>query len=246
MLILLCPAVNASVITFNGASTNQVIDGFGVNANHRSWNNDELKPVLDALIDQAGMTLFRVIYDNTDWEATNDNSDPNVMNWAYYAPIYQSAEFTKLWNLTAYLNSRGITNGVFFNFQGPGPLWMGGTNLTGGLESEWAEMIASQLIWARQTNHLQFQYVGPNNEPDSYPQGILVSNAAQYVTSLHYLSQLLDSNGMSDVQFIAPDLGTTDTNFMKTITADPVVMSKLKFYGVHSYVSGGGGSAGVS
>ena len=46
-------------------STYQVIDGFGVNANYRSWNGDELKPVLDALIDQAGMTLFRVVYDNT-------------------------------------------------------------------------------------------------------------------------------------------------------------------------------------
>ena len=36
------------------------------------------------MIDQGVMTLFRVIYDKADWEATNDNSDPDVMNWAYY------------------------------------------------------------------------------------------------------------------------------------------------------------------
>jgi len=248
LCLLLYATVQAAVInlTFDGSVTNQVIDGFGVNANHRSWNNDELKPVLDALIDQAGMTLFRVIYDNTDWEATNDNSDPNVMNWSYYSQIYQSAEFTKLWNMTAYLNSRGITNGVFFNFQGPGPAWMGGSNLTPGLEPEWAEMIASLLVWARFTNGLQFQYVEPNNEPDQYPQGIHVTNAAQYVTSLHDLSQLLDSNGMSDVQFTAPDLANADTNFMQTMMSDPVVMAKLAHFGVHTYATGGGGSAGIA
>ncbi|MGO8675015.1 MAG: beta strand repeat-containing protein, partial [Limisphaerales bacterium] len=51
----------APAITINGGLTYQVIDGFGVNANHRSWNNNELQPVLDALIDQGGMTLFHVI-----------------------------------------------------------------------------------------------------------------------------------------------------------------------------------------
>ena len=78
----------AGTVTINGAQTYQVIDGFGVNANHRSWNNNnELKPVLDALIDQAGMTLFHVIFDNNNWEASNDNSNPNVMNWTYYNGI---------------------------------------------------------------------------------------------------------------------------------------------------------------
>ena len=245
MLLLLCPSVNAAVITFDGSVTNQVIDGFGVNANHRSWHNNELKPVLDALIDQGGMTLFRLIYDNTDWEATNANVDPYTMNWAYYAPVYKSAEFTKLWNLTSYLNGRGITNGVFFNFQGPGPSWLGGNNLTAGLEPQWAQMIASLLVWARYTNGLQFQYVAPNNEPDQPIQGIDCSSATQYTTSLLALSQLLDANGMSDVQFIGPDLAYTDTTYMQNMMTDPVVMSKLKFFGVHTYAPNGGGSAGV-
>ena len=53
--------------TIDGSRTYQVIEGFGANVNHRSWNTNELKPVLDALIDRAGMTLFRVIYDKADW-----------------------------------------------------------------------------------------------------------------------------------------------------------------------------------
>src|SRR5439155_722145 len=38
-------------VTIDASKTYQVIEGFGVNANHRSWNND-LKPVLDQLIDE--------------------------------------------------------------------------------------------------------------------------------------------------------------------------------------------------
>ena len=93
--------------------------------NHRSWTNDDLKPVIDALVDQAGMTLFRVIYDKTDWEATNENASPYVMNWDYYNQVYSSAEFEKMWGLVGYLNQKGISNGVMFNFQGNGPAWLG-------------------------------------------------------------------------------------------------------------------------
>ena len=67
----------------------QTIEGFGGDINHRSWNNDDLKPVIDGLVDQAGMTLFRVIYDKTDWEATNENASPYVMNWDYYNQAVQ-------------------------------------------------------------------------------------------------------------------------------------------------------------
>src|SRR5208337_2012416 len=80
-------SVFAQIVTVDGSQVFQTIEGFGVNVNHRSWTNNELQPVLDAFIDQAGMTLFRVIWDNTDWEATNDNTNPNVMNWDYYNQV---------------------------------------------------------------------------------------------------------------------------------------------------------------
>src|SRR5262245_33505480 len=138
----------AATVSIDGAKQFQTIEGFGVNANHRSWNNNDLKPVLDALIDQGGMTLFRVIYDKADWETTNDNSDPSAFNWSYYNQVYSSPDFQKLWNMGAYLNQKGIADGLFFNFQGIGPDWLGGGSLTPGMEDEWAEMIASLLIYA--------------------------------------------------------------------------------------------------
>src|SRR6266511_1726295 len=57
------------------------IEGFGVNANSGSWNDGELRPALDMLVDHLGATIWRVILDNADWEATNDNADTNTFNW---------------------------------------------------------------------------------------------------------------------------------------------------------------------
>jgi hypothetical protein len=235
----------AGTLTINGAQTYQTIDGFGVNANHRSWTNNELQPVLDALIDQAGMTLFHVIFDNNNWEATNDNSDPNVMNWTYYNSVYSAPEFQKLWGIMRYLNQRGITNGLVPDFEGPVALWMGGLSLTPGLENEYAETIASLLVYARYTNHLQFKVAGPVNEPDNTYAGIHLTGPAQYVTVMHDLAQQLDNNGLSDVRFSGPDLAYTDTSWLGQIMTDPVVMAKLAHFGLHSYQNLSRDSTGV-
>jgi O-glycosyl hydrolase len=239
----------AQTVTVNGSQVFQTIEGFGVNVNHRSWTNNELQPVLDAFIDQAGMTLFRIIWDNTDWEGTNDNTNANVMNWDYYNQVYSSPEFQQLWGIMGYLNQRGITNGVMVNFQGPGPEWLGGTNyLIAGYENEWAEMIASLFVYARNTEHLQFSLIAPDNEPDCY-MGIYGSEGVrmtyyQYPTALNYLAQQLDNHGMSDVRFVTPD-AQSGPGYLWQMMNDPVVMAKMAHVGVHSYGGGGDGSAGV-
>jgi O-glycosyl hydrolase len=222
-------------VTVNGGITYQTIDGFGVNANHRSWNNGEAQPVLDALIDQAGMTIFHVIFDNPNWEGTNDNSDPNTMNWTYYNTIYSSPDFQQMWGMMAYLNQRGITSGLVPDFEGPAPLWMGGLTLNVGMESEFAEEIASAVVYARKMQGLQFTTVGPINEPDITATGIHMSGPSQLVTVLHDFGQLLDFNGLSDVRFSAPDLANTSTAWLSAMMGDSYVMSKLAEFGMHAY-----------
>jgi len=234
-----------ATVTVNGAQTYQVIDGFGVNANHRSWTNNELEPVLDALIDQAGMTLFRVVYDNSDWETNNHNSGPTLTNWTYFSTVYNSWDFQALWGIMAYLNQKGITNGVIPNFQGFGPSWMGGLTLKSGYENNWAEMIASALVYARYTNHLQFTLVEPNNEPDIAGSGIETTET-QYPVTLDDLSQQLDTNGMGDIRFIGPDLGNTSTAWLSAMMNNSTVMAKLADLGIHGYQGISAGSTGVS
>lgn len=240
----------AATVTVDGGQTYQVIDGFGVNANHRNWINNELQPVLDAFIDQAGLTLFRVVYDKTDWEVTNVyNPNPTNINWSYYNTVYSNADFEAMWGLTGYLNQRGITNGVMFNLQGSGPSWMADTALFPGYEDQWAEMVASLLIHARKTRHLQFGLVAPDNEPDNFAdsklQGIYMTDMNQYVTALHDLAIRLDSNGLSDLRFVGPDLAYTSTDWLSAMMDDPLIMGKLAHFGLHSYLDSGGGSSGV-
>ena len=240
--------LGAATVKFDGATTHQVIDGFGVNVNYRNWNGAELSPVLDAFIDQAGMTLFRVVHDLSDWEMTNDNADPGLMNWARYNKVYGSLEFNRLWELFAYLNQRGITDGAYFNFMGWGPKWMmgdDGRTLPAGMEGEWAEMVASALVYARNSRGLRFSLVAPNNEPDLYNEGIRIPDANQYTAALHALAVRLDANGMGDIGFVGPDLAAGGTAYLPEMLADPVVAAKLRHFGVHSYQGGGGGSADV-
>src|SRR5689334_5488031 len=71
-------------IAVDGSTRYQTMDGFGVSANSEMWKGGQLKPALDMLVDQNGSTLFRVIVDMTDWEATNDNADPFTYDWTYY------------------------------------------------------------------------------------------------------------------------------------------------------------------
>jgi O-glycosyl hydrolase len=245
--LFFCPAAYSATAKIDGSKTYQTIDGFGVNVNYRSWNGSELQPVLDAFVDQAGMTSFRVVFDLADWEAANDNSDPNVMNWSYYNSVYSDTEFTRLWDMFTYLNSRGISDGAFLNFMGWGPSWMmasDGRTLNAGKEAEWAEMIASAVIYARNTRGLRFSLIAPTNEPDIYNEGIHM-DAATYTNALHQLALLLDANGLTDIGFIGPDCAAGGMGYMPEMMADPVVMAKLRKFGVHSYSAAGGGSADV-
>ena len=145
-------------------------------------------------------------------------------------------------------NQRGITNGLVVNFQGPGPPWLGGTNLINGYENEWAEMIASLVVYARNTRHLQFTLIAPNNEPDmnlgAYGSEGVGMSPSQYTTALRYLSRQFDSNGISNVRFVVPD-AQSDTWYLWPILADPEVMTKVARVGLHSYLDNGVDSLGI-
>ena len=113
-----------TALTINGNQRFQTIDGFGISANSASWDNGELRPAIDKLIDENGSTIWRVVIEMADWEATNDDADPNNFNWTYYNTIYSSPRFEELWATMAYLNQKGVTNLLMLNFMGRGPTWL--------------------------------------------------------------------------------------------------------------------------
>ena len=232
----------AASLTVDGAQRFQTMDGFGVSVNSASWKGGELKPAIDLLVDQNGSTIWRVVIDNTDWEAVNDDGDPGHFNWAYYEPIYTSRKFQDLWSTIAYLNSKGITKNLIISLMGPGPAWMGGGTLTARYQDEWVEMTSSLAYYARNTMHVQFGIYAPDNEPDWDCIEGICQDATLFASSMAKLSEKLDSIGLSDVRLIGPDTAGHFDEYLPPMLAEPALMAKVDHLAMHDYNGNTGGA----
>jgi O-glycosyl hydrolase len=246
-------ADGTATLTVDGARRFQRIDGLGVNANPRSWKGGELRPALDTLVDQLGASAWRVIVENADWEARNDDANPNTFDWTYYGSVYQSSRFQDAWDTLDYLNQKGAPQ-IMLNVMGHVPEWMGNTAVDPRAEDEWVEMIASLVCYARsacgaQNPHpVHIDLLSPMNETDlGYPEGPRVS-AAQQVRLLHKLALRLDALGLGDLRLVAPETASVrqgvDT-YIPALLADPIVMAKIDHFALHSYAGDSGGADGV-
>jgi O-glycosyl hydrolase len=234
-----------TAVIIDGAQRFQTVDGVGVNINSLSWRGGEARTAIDRLADEMGVTLWRVVFDMEDWEATNDNDDPMVADQAYYTALYSNAKFQNLWGTLHYLNQRGVTSGISISFMGRVPPWMGASVITPANEDEWVEMIATFVAYARGVEHVQFEMLDPLNEPDwDGLEGPKVG-AAQYTRLLHKLATRLDAAGYKDVRFLGPntaDLGAGVSDYIPSLMSDPFVMARIDHFGLHSYGASTGGA----
>ena len=230
-------------LQIDGSKRFQQIDGFGVNANTASWNGKELEPALDLLLDSMNSTIWRVMVEmEKDWEDVNDNNDPFTFNWDYYNKLYETPKFQKAWNTIEYLNNHGITNMIMINFMGRVPEWMGKDVIKPEFEDEFVEMQVSFLLYARNVRHLQIGRLSPTNESDIRNEGPTVG-AKQYSRILRKLIDRMAAVGLGDIPIVAPDVASLNKGVKEYIPAlmeDPIIMSKIAHFGLHSY--GGGGS----
>ncbi len=269
-VFVLLPAQNEILTTdIDGDRKYQVMDGFGVNINAAWWykgeyrNSKIVEPAIDLLIDSLGSTIFRVVIEEIDWEAENDNNDADDFNWSYYDKVFTSARFQSVWNSMRYLNQRGIDEGLIISFMGgppaasplatPDPVksWMGNTNysVSVNMEDEFVESMAALLYYARNKANIRFTHVSPMNESDittgtkseKHPKGIVegpdMPDAAQFVRVIKKLALKLDQIGMSDIRFVTPD-AAGDKLFnavCNEMTGDKYLMGKLSHWGVHQY-----------
>jgi O-glycosyl hydrolase len=229
-----------SIITLqiDGSQRYQQMDGFGVNANTASWNGKELEPALDLLIDSLNATIWRVIIEpEKGWEDVNDNDDPLLFNWTYYNALYETPKFQKAWNMIDYLNKHGIIEGVIIHFMGRVPVWMGREVVKPEAEDEFVEMLVSLLYYARNIRHLQFGLMSPINESDIKNEGPTVG-AVQYARILRKIIDRMEEVGLGDVRIVAPDVASMKRaikEYIPALMTDPVIMSKLAYFGLHSY-----------
>ncbi|MGO8819110.1 MAG: hypothetical protein ACLQVG_31100 [Terriglobia bacterium] len=241
-------------IQINPGQQYQIIQGFGINYTGPYFRNDQ-KAMFDRLIDDLGITMFRVVpylvYSN--WEEYNDNSDPNVMNWEYYNNRYSHPIFEATWNGLHYLNSRGIR--PMLALMGPVPGWMTDDkvlppqhrvchdnvpadkqgHLNPAMYDEFAEEVVSMLMYARNHEHIDFEYFSPFNETDCYPPEGPRIDPDEAPKVLEAVARRLRKEGLGDVRLAAPDNAVITNDYTGPILKNDDLMRQVGVFTFHSY-----------
>lgn len=232
------PVAAGQDITVDAGLKHQTIIGFGVNANPQSWNLNPaaVSGVLDNLIDSMGCTSFRLMFDDVDWEAENDNDDPEVYNWHYYDSIYSRPRFSGIWEMIRYLNRKGITD-ITLSPDGAAPKWMGTTKLLIGKEKEYAESIASMLIYARQrlSPAVQFNEISPINESSCGGGEGIVTTKDQFRLIYQSVAEHLDKAGVDSLWITGPDDCDGWKQNFEAMSESAVTMARVRYFGQHDY-----------
>ena len=238
-------------ITVNPADRFQVIQGFGVNYTGPYFRDDQ-KPMFDMLIKDLGASMFRVVpylvYSN--WEETNDNDDPNVMNWEYYNERYSSPIFEATWNGLRFLNSRGIRPVI--GLMGPVPEWMLDDQwsppkhkvcqtdsrqraIKPAMYDEFAEMVVSMVVYARKKAGIDFDYFSPFNETDCYPPEGPRIDPEDAPKVLAAVARRLKKEGMGDVKLTPADQAVITNDYITPILRDAELMKQVGAFTLHTY-----------
>src|SRR5437588_6388168 len=251
-------AATTSTIAVNPAERFQTIDGFGVNFNG-TYFRDAQKPMIDTLIDDLGATIFRLDpYGLLNWEAANDNDNPQVMNWEYYNDRYSIPTFEASWAAARYLNSRGIR--PFLALSGIAPDWMldsnapppqhkvcGGSSgmghagpmkpnhLNPALYDEFAEEVVSLAVYARTRARIDFQYFGPINETDCYPAEGPRVDPDEMPKVLGAIARRLRKEGLGDVKLVVAEQAVITNDYVTPILQSADLMGQVGVFSLHTY-----------
>jgi len=243
----------------------QAIDGFGVNFNG-TYFRDEQKPMIDMLVKDLGATIFRLDpYGNLNWEAKNDDADPNHMNQEYYNDRYSTGYFETSWKAARYLNSLGIK--PFLTLSGITPEWMNDDagrpahkvcsspdelvkrgytrpyHLNPSQYDEFAETAVSMLVYARQKAHVDFEYFSPFNETDCFPVEGPRIDPNEAPRALDAVVKRMRAEGLADVRLVVADQSQTENDYVTPILADEDLMKSVAVLSLHSYGSPAGAVA---
>lgn len=233
----------------------QEIDGFGVNFNGPYFRESQ-KPMVDMLVDDLGATLFRLDaygFDLSNWELVNDNDDPNVMNWEYYNDRYSIPNFEASWAAGRYLNSKGAR--VLLTAIGIVPEWMlddkappprhkvcsnaprpcKPDHLNPAMYDEYAEMLVSMAMYARNWAHVDFQYFSPFNETDCYPAEGPRIDPEEAPRVLEVIARRLKKEGLGDVRLVCVDQAIVTTDYISPILQNGELMKQIGAFSFHTY-----------
>ncbi len=261
-LALFCIAIHAAAapvrVQVHPEQRFQTIDGFGVNFNG-TYFRDEQKPMIDMLVKDLGATIFRLDpYGNTNWEAKNDDADPNHMNPEYYNDRYSTGYFESSWKAARYLNSLGIK--PFLTLSGITPEWMNDNDsrpvkhnvcstpevlakrgnvrpyhLNPAMYDEFAETVVSMLVYARQKAHVDFEYFSPINETDCFPIEGPRIDPDEAPKVFDAVVKRMRAEGLGDVRLVVAEQCYRENDYATPILADDDLMKTVAVLSLHSY-----------
>ena len=229
----------------------QTIEGFGVNYTGPYFRDDQ-KKMFDLLIDDLGVSMFRVVayFVYSDWEVVNDNADPLSANWAYYDERYSNPVFEASWKGLRDLNSRGIR--PVLALMGPAPAWMveesspppkhsvcRPTSSQGRLKpemyDEFAEEVVTMAVYARRKAGIEFDYFSPLNETDCYPSEGPRVDPEEMPKVLAAIARRLDQEGLGDVKLVVAEQANIGNDYTGPILNDKQLMKKVGAFAFHTY-----------
>jgi O-glycosyl hydrolase len=231
----------------------QTIDGFGVNFN-ATYFRPAQKPMIDMLVKDLGATIFRLDpYGLINWEAANDNDDPEQMNWLYYNDRYSIPEFEAAWAAGRYLNTLGIR--PYLTLSGVPPKWMldddrktsqsddtenshkenTHTHLNHAMYGEFAETVVSLAMYARNTAHVDYEYFGPVNETDCYPNEGPGIDTEEMPAVLAAVATRLKKEGLGDVKLVVAEQCNMAHNYIGPMLKEPALMPSVGAFSLHLY-----------
>jgi len=236
-------------ISIDPARKFQEIQGFGINYTGPYFRNDQ-KPMFDKLIDDLGVTMFRVVvylvYSN--WEET-----PGPKDWEYWNDRYSTPIFEASWNGLRYLNSRGIR--PMLALMGPVPGWMTDKNppppkhsvcqpkvapdLQGYLSpahyDDFAEEVDTMVEYARTQAHIDYDYFSPFNETDCYPPEGPRIDPDEAPKVLAAVARGLKKDGLGDVRLAVADNAIITNDYTDPILRDGELMKQVGAFAFHTY-----------
>lgn len=240
-----------SRIALDPAHRHQIIEGFGVNYTG-PYFRDEQKKMFDLLIDDLGVSMFRVVayFVGSDWEVVNDNADPKSANWAYYDERYSNPVFEASWKGLRDLNSRGIR--PVLALMGPAPPWMVEESspppkhrvcvpnsrmgrLRPDMYDEFAESVVTMAVYARRKAGIEFDYFSPVNETDCYPGEGPRIDPEEMPKVLAAIARRLDQEGLGDVKLVVAEQALITNDYIGPILNDKELMKHVGAFAVHTY-----------
>lgn len=250
------PQISSSepgVISVDAAVKYQTIDGFG--ATHLSLMYEGAGDVLgqelrnqaiDAIYRQVGLNLGNLegallespgAYD----QRSNDNSDPNEIDWARFQTYPADAIRSNLLSLAEPLGFDGyyVNQRVNNRWASPWLIELRDSDYDRYLEEAVEQVVAGNIYW-REKYGIVPRYIMPFNEPLSGNEELQSDNVQEVVDLVKAIGSRLEEEGFSDVQFVLPNEETVHRTLevATAILSDPAARKYAGVIGYHSYPYG--------